>query len=402
MKWMNWPRLVIMLVSVAVSANPQTTTRPAPSRDSPQDVQQVLSETARNYREAKSYRIERETFTLSRGESLRVWEKTFSKVASAPGNRYILEDKNDYRWTIRQSDGTTEWSWYPWRKQYVQQPLARISEGEASIPGEGGWVGWLRQIDKKLASGRVQPSETIHLNGRRVNCMVIIGPPPARRESDPTMLMQTTYWIDRDRKLLVKEEAVVRSTTPEHNFESRMTTTYTVAQFNTLLPDSLFKFVPAKNAERIAKFESSSVELAGKLAPPLKLKTLDGKDFDLASLRGKPVLLDFWATWCLPCRESMPMLAKLYEEMKGRGLILVSVSKDEDPAEAAQYITKRNYAWTNLADPKWESDIDWGGSGIPRLVLVGEDGKVVFESDGYDKGEEAKLRAALHKMDASF
>jgi cytochrome c biogenesis protein CcmG/thiol:disulfide interchange protein DsbE len=375
--------------------------KPVQRSDSPEDMQKLLAETAETYREAKSFRIEREMVDATESELMTLSNRSLSSNIVAPENRYQTVYKDARTWEIHQSDGKTEWIWYPWRKQYVERPVERSSDPERLTPAENGYVAWLKQIDKKLASGRVQLPQTIDIGHGRVNCMVIMGP-PSPRQHDPTMQQQTTYWIDRDRKILVKEQFVMRSTVPEHKFDSEGTTTYTTTEFNTSFPDSLFNFVPPMGAKRVEKFEFGPVELVGKTAPPLRLNTLDGKEFDLGSLRGKPVLVDFWATWCMPCRESMPHLAKLYDEFKGKGLALVSVSKDDDPADAARFVAKYKYSWLNVADPKWESDGDWGESGIPRLVLIGKDGKVLFESEGFDEAQEAKIRATLHHMDPTF
>lgn len=368
--------------------------------DSPEDMQKLLAETARSYREAKSFRIEREEVVTTESELMTLSSKYFSDVIAAPENRYRIVRKGAQTWDIHESDGKTEWIWYPWRKEYVEHPVERSSESEGLNPAESGIITWLEQIDKKLASGRVQPPQTIDTGHGRVNCMVIIGPPP-HQQHDPTMQQQTTYWIDRDRKILVKEQFVMRSTVPEHKFDNEGTTIYTT-ELNASFADSLFKFVPPLGAKRVEKIEFGRVELVGKTAPPLRLKTLDGKEFDLGSLRGKPVLVDFWATWCAPCRESMPHLAKLYDEFKEKGLALVSVSKDDYPADAARFVAKYKYSWLNVADPEGESDGDWGESAIPRLVLIGKDSTVLFESLGFDDVQEAKIRAALHKMDPSF
>lgn len=368
--------------------------------DSPEDMQKLLAETARSYREAKSFRIEREEVVTTESELMTLSSKYFSDVIAAPENRYRIVRKGAQTWDIHESDGKTEWIWYPWRKEYVEHPVERSSESEGLNPAESGIITWLEQIDKKLASGRVQPPQTIDTGHGRVNCMVIIGPPP-HQQHDPTMQQQTTYWIDRDRKILVKEQFVMRSTVPEHKFDNEGTTIYTT-ELNASFADSLFKFVPPLGAKRVEKIEFGPVELVGKTAPPLRLKTLDGKEFDLGSLRGKPVLVDFWATWCGPCRESMPHLAKLYDEFKEKGLALVSVSKDDYPADAARFVAKYKYSWLNVADPEGESDGDWGESAIPRLVLIGKDSTVLFESLGFDDVQEAKIRAALHKMDPSF
>lgn len=368
--------------------------------DSPEDMQKLLAETARSYREAKSFRIEREEVVTTESELMTLSSKSLFDVIAAPENRYRIVRKGAQTWDIHESDGKTEWIWYPWRKEYVEHPVERSSESEGLNPAESGIITWLEQIDKKLASGRVQPPQTIDTGHGRVNCMVIIGPPP-HQQHDPTMQQQTTYWIDRDRKILVKEQFVMRSTVPEHKFDNEGTTIYTT-ELNASFADSLFKFVPPLGAKRVEKIEFGPVELVGKTAPPLRLKTLDGKEFDLGSLRGKPVLVDFWATWCAPCRESMPHLAKLYDEFKEKGLALVSVSKDDYPADAARFVAKYKYSWLNVADPEGESDGDWGESAIPRLVLIGKDSTVLFESLGFDDVQEAKIRAALHKMDPSF
>jgi len=368
--------------------------------DSPEDMQKLLAETARSYREAKSLRIEREIVVTTESEVMTLSSKSLFDVIAAPENRYRIVRKDAGTWDIQESDGKTEWIWYPWRKEYVEHPVERSSESEGLNPAESSFNTWLKQIDKKLASGRVQPPQTIDTGHGRVNCMVIIGPPP-HQQHDPTMQQQTTYWIDRDRKILVKEQFVMRSTVPEHKFDNERTTIYTT-ELNASFADSLFKFVPPLGAKRVEKIEFGPIELVGKTAPPLRLKTLDGKEFDLGSLRGKPVLVDFWATWCAPCRESMPHLAKLYDEFKEKGLALVSVSKDDYPADAARFVAKYKYSWLNVADPEWESDGDWGESAIPRLVLIGKDSTVLFESLGFDDVQEAKIRAALHKMDPSF
>ena len=368
--------------------------------DSPEDMQKLLAETAGSYREAKSLRIEREIVVTTESELMTLSSKSLFDVIAAPENRYRIVRKDAGTWDIQESDGKTEWIWYPWRKEYVERPVERSSESEGLNPAESSFNTWLKQIDKKLASGRVQPPQTIDTGHGRVNCMVIIGPPP-HQQHDPTMQQQTTYWIDRDRKILVKEQFVMRSTVPEHKFDNERTTIYTT-ELNASFADSLFKFVPPLGAKRVEKIEFGPIELVGKTAPPLRLKTLDGKEFDLGSLRGKPVLVDFWATWCAPCRESMPHLAKLYDEFKEKGLALVSVSKDDYPADAARFVAKYKYSWLNVADPEWESDGDWGDSAIPRLVLIGKDSTVLFESLGFDDVQEGKIRAALHKMDPSF
>lgn len=94
----------------------------------------------------------------------------------------------------------------------------------------------------------------------------------------------------------------------------------------------------------------------------------------------------------------MPQLAKLFADFKDKGLAVVSVSKDEYPADAARYVAKYKYSWVQVADPNGETEANWGSFGIPHLILIGKDGKVLIESDGFDEKEDAKIRTVLQLM----
>ena len=146
--------------------------------DSPEDMQKLLAETAKSYREAKSFRIEREIVDATESELMTLSSKSVVSVTVAPENHYQIVHKDAGTWDIHESDGKTEWIWYPWRKEYVEHSVERSSDPEALSPAESGIIAWLRQIDMKLASGRVQPPQTVDTGHGQVNCMVIIGPPP--------------------------------------------------------------------------------------------------------------------------------------------------------------------------------------------------------------------------------
>lgn len=138
----------------------------------------------------------------------------------------------------------------------------------------------------------------------------------------------------------------------------------------------------------------------GKPVPPLRLKTLEGKEANLDDFLGKAVLIDFWATWCGACIVQMPLLNQLSTELKDNGIILLGITQDADPVTARKYLEKRGYQWTNLHDPGGSVAKSWGFQGVPALVLVGKDGKVLFYSVGSEADSEAKIRSALHRLDA--
>jgi len=139
--------------------------------------------------------------------------------------------------------------------------------------------------------------------------------------------------------------------------------------------------VLAKQAEVQAK---QSAELKSK---PLDLKftALDGTAVDLAKMRGKVVLVDFWATWAPPCRAATPDIVAAYQKYHAQGLEIVGVSFDQDKDALQKYIKDNQMPWPQYFDGKgWDSALGrkFGIDSIPVMWLVGKDGKVVTQDVG--------------------
>jgi hypothetical protein len=118
MKRVEFSPLLLILLSFAFPLESQSIASRSQHTDTPEDMQRLLTETAKNYREVKSYRIERQTVTERKSDFSTIWTKSIGNAAGAPGNRYWREDKRDMNREFRQSDGTSEWIWYPWLRQY--------------------------------------------------------------------------------------------------------------------------------------------------------------------------------------------------------------------------------------------------------------------------------------------
>jgi len=113
----------------------------------------------------------------------------------------------------------------------------------------------------------------------------------------------------------------------------------------------------------------------------VKGKTLDGKNFDLKDLKGKVVLVDFWATWCGPCIGEIPHIKKMHEKYNKQGFEVIGISLDDNVDELKKFIAKENLPWSSIYDrdsPRGAGLADhYGVQAIPFAVLVGRDGRVI-------------------------
>ena len=112
----------------------------------------------------------------------------------------------------------------------------------------------------------------------------------------------------------------------------------------------------------------------GNLAPDFELQDLDGKTISLSGLRGKPVLLNFWATWCSPCRYEMPYLQEIYDEWSEKELVVLAIDVGESSSQAKTFLQSYGFSFTVLLDTNGSVADKYGIRGIPTTFLIDKDG----------------------------
>jgi thiol-disulfide isomerase/thioredoxin len=116
----------------------------------------------------------------------------------------------------------------------------------------------------------------------------------------------------------------------------------------------------------------------------LKFTAVDGQKVDVGQMRGKVVLIDFWATWCPPCREEVPMVVAAYKKFHDQGFEVVGISLDHDKDTLINFMGRHGMTWPQYFDGGgWDNQISssFGVQQVPIMVLLGRDGKPV-EPDG--------------------
>jgi peroxiredoxin len=136
----------------------------------------------------------------------------------------------------------------------------------------------------------------------------------------------------------------------------------------------------------------------GDPAPEFSARDLADHDVNLADYRGrKVVLIDFWATWCGPCKMAMPGLQSVQDDFKSRGLEILSVNQGESSEQAGSFMKKKGYGFHVLLDPDSAIGDKYAVRGIPTVVVVDKTGMVRFIRVGYGP-DDSELRRTLERL----
>ena len=146
-----------------------------------------------------------------------------------------------------------------------------------------------------------------------------------------------------------------------------------------------------KTVSAVACAVVASAALGGSVqgpAPGFTLTTQDGKQVSLADLKGQVVMINFWATWCGPCRKEMPLLDALYKRYSKLGFTLVGVNVEEDPSGAGAYLEETPVSFPILFDSNNEVSELYDVNAMPSTVMVDRQGNMRFLHKGYKPGDE--------------
>lgn len=134
------------------------------------------------------------------------------------------------------------------------------------------------------------------------------------------------------------------------------------------------------------------------LAPPLVGITLAGEPIDLASLRGRVVIVDFWASWCAPCREAMPRLQALHDELGPTGVVVIGVSVDESEADARAFLEAEGISFATVHDGEQRLAEAWQPTKMPTTFVLDRRGAIAAIHAGYTAAQGEALRTEVERL----
>jgi thiol-disulfide isomerase/thioredoxin/outer membrane lipoprotein-sorting protein len=399
---------------------------PALTQDTQKDFSDpiaLLNAVARNYaRGVDTFRMESISEISSNSDLRHEWRKVYRTAIKGPGSLYRIETRSPYGSFIQDSDGTNEWVYQIEGRMYVKRPLPLNwpqfpkLQFAGSLEVSEAWS--MRVLLEFTVAGYKRadmlPQETITVEGHTYPCYVVhVTSDDTVRGGNSDFRSDTTLWIDKT-ALVIRKQTIhshayaldggnrsIRIPFIEHS-----TIIYPAADFDVVIDPALFKFVPPAEAKEVARLEGDwYVEPAaptttriGQLAPDVSFLAADGRKVELASYRGKPLLLDFWATWCAPCLASMPTLNRIYMDVRNKGIGVVTLDED-NPEMASEYLARHNYSWVNYHDDNWEISHAFKNRAIPLTVLINGRGEIQYYAEGVD---EAAVRKAIASLGPEF
>jgi thiol-disulfide isomerase/thioredoxin len=372
--------------SVALTVIPSLTAK---------EAKEILDKAAGVYSHLTSLRVsgKSEEVQLNRGQEL--MSDAHFELAVQGGREYYLRFKLHGVEAVAVSDGESTWKALVSRKQFSHVDAATVddpAENEVAQRPKNDLYTYMGRslfgevplLARKATNLEMVREADYKLSSGRVRCYVI------RAQSDKG---QEELWIDKERFLVLDRIRTFKSGVLSRTNRFSLT----AIEVNKEIPQSTFHFEPPKNwseEELVLLPGEQGQSLTGSRAWRFNLKALDGERTELTEGRGKVVVLDFWATWCPPCRRELPVIEKLSAEFSDK--VLFYGVNDEDSSTVKDFVKKNQYHMTVLMDNNKEVHRQYGVSAIPTLLIIDKQG--IIRKLFVGSRDEATLRKAVQSV----
>jgi len=392
-------RLRVHCVLIVVFAALAVCKSPVSAKDS---AEALLQRVQAAYADLKQFRFDATETTVTRAGDLERRNESRTIAAAGDAGRFLVESDHPVDGGIVAFDGETTWIYVARRNQYRRIEGALLDGGDDS-PGllrlKNHFVDRFQGITKRLRNARLLPAETLQVDGRGIECRVVEATYDAPRGLAAEQIVRR-YWIASEPPLVYRESSEFEAKNPASGRSTAVTQQIIFHSVQVGEEVSAAAFAPQlpTDARQVAEFDGAEgpSAWAGRPAVVFEEKDLAGGIHRSDALEGKVILLDFWATWCVPCRVELPRVESLYRELAAKGLAVFGVN-DEAPDKARAFVEEHGLTFPTLSDA---AGVLFGGyevRTIPTTVIIGRGGKVSSYLVGVHTIEE--LRHALREAE---
>ena len=342
------------------------------------NIDSVIVSVAELYKDLGAYYFEADvSIRMRRGRQTQTTSYGIRMAQELP-SRYLIEIGGEKARSLVANDSMT-WAFHPESGQYwMNRGAIRQQALRTDFPDP---VRTYARLDQIVDSARLIAADTSYVLGEEKRPAFLVEVAPRTAEQAAGQTVTTLLWIDRDYRVVL--QARTTSFAPNSSFGStsiRQTTSYKSINISGDIPDSLFVFVPPDSAIHVGQIEALPNiprTLYGKKAELFSLQELQsGIEKQLAEYAGKVIVLNFWATWCGPCRAEMGVLNRLYSEWGEQGLVVLAINEEEAPEQVIPYVRGEGLDFTVLLDRLGLISRQYSVYELPTTFIIDRNGIV--------------------------
>jgi thiol-disulfide isomerase/thioredoxin len=352
----------VTLIAVCAFVRSSQPQKKGPSVDP--DALRILTRAAQTYQGLNSYRLH---ITIGMLNDNKTSEQHFDETGQGARYRLAAEDPGG---ALRIDNSHTQWTLDAGAHKYAQT---------TSAAGSPSYQSQLAQIDQNLAGAEILREDLFTVSGQTKKVWII---EVVRSRWPAGTLPGALYATVRvDEKTYEIYGSNVYTNGPTQIFW------YSLEQRNQPVAAKLFSFAPSADAKEVASLGTADVtssSVLGTLAPDFTLSDPAGHAYHLRDLRGKVVVIDFWASWCGPCRASMPYLQKLQTDYADRGVLVLGLDGGEDAQTVSDFAKRERYTFPLLLGGEPTVSSQYWVDAYPTTIVIDRNGRITYRDDGFD------------------